>query len=138
MPPSTHRLANGGVIRAWRGVLTGEDQIESSQAFLSVAGVADAKYAIVDYRHVTAHNIRPLDAHRVSELLRTAGPIRVVVITPQDVLFGFARIVDLKRSDKAQWRLYVARTVDEAIAWLEEELPGLDFAEARHVLDSEQ
>ncbi len=55
----------------------------------------------------------------------------MVAIAPQDILFGFARIVDLTRGENAQWRVYVARTVDEAIAWLEEELPDLDFAEAR-------
>jgi len=74
----------------------------------------------------------------VSDLLRGLGPIRLVAIASQDVLFGFARIVDLKRSDEAQWRLYVARTVDEAIEWLEEELPDLDFTEARQRLDSEE
>jgi len=138
MPPSTHRLANGGVIRAWRGTLTGEDQVASSEQFLSLVDVAGVKYAIVDYRHVIAHSLRPLDVHRVSDLLRGLGPIRLVAIASQDVLFGFARIVDLKRSDEAQWRLYVARTVDEAIEWLEEELPDLDFTEARQRLDSEE
>ncbi len=137
MPPTTHRLANGGVIRVWRGVLTGEDQVESSQEFLSVAGLVDAKYSIVDYRRVTAHNIRPIDAHRISELLRPLGPIRIVAIAPQDILFGFARIVDLTRAENTPWRFHVARTVDEALEWLEEELPDLDFAEARQMLESE-
>ena len=122
----------------WRGVLTGEDQVQSSQEFLSLVGLADAKYAIVDYRRVTANNIRPIDAHRISQLMRSVGPIRVVAIAPQDILFGFARIADLTRGENAQWRFHVARTVDEAVAWLEEELPDLDFAEARQVLDSDQ
>jgi len=97
MPPSTHRLANGGVIRAWKGALSGDDQVASVQEFMSLAGAADLKYAIVDYRHVTTHSLRPQDAHRVAELFRRLGPIRVVAIASQDVLFGFGRIVDLTR-----------------------------------------
>lgn len=136
MPPSTHRLANGGVIRVWRGALGGADQVASAQQFLEIDDTGDVKYAIVDYRRVTSAALRPADARRVAEINRRLGPIRVAAIAPQDVVYGFGRMVELTRGDEAAWKVHVARTADEAIAWLEGELPDLDFTETRRVLDT--
>jgi len=54
-----HCLSNAALDappRKWRchpclaGTLTGEDQVASSEEFLSLVDVAGVKYAIVDYR----------------------------------------------------------------------------------------
>ncbi len=118
----------------WRGELDGDDQIASAQQFLAIEDAKNLKYAIVDYRQVTAAAVRSADARRLGEINRQLGPIRVAAIAPQDVVYGFGRMVEITRGDDAAWRLRVTRTVDEAIAWLEQELPGLDFTEARQLL----
>ena len=41
-----------------------------------------------------------------------------------------------RHGDDAAWRVHVVRTLDEAIAWLEQELPDVDFTEAREMLET--
>lgn len=136
MPPTTRRTSNGGVIRRWHGRVTAEDQVVSAGEYIELMREEPLTYAIVDYRNVQAFEPQRTDIQRIADRLHKLAGTRLVVIAPQDLVYGMARMFDLSLSDDARpWQLRVVRSVDEALAWLEEQLPGLDFSEARAALD---
>jgi hypothetical protein len=140
MPPTTRRTSNGGVIRRWHGRVTAEDQVASAGEYIELMGEQPLAYAIVDYRNVQTFEPQRKDIQRIADRLHKLVDTRLVVIAPQDLVYGMVRMFDLSLSDEARpWQLRVVRSVDEALAWLEEQLPGLDFSEARAALnDPEQ
>lgn len=133
-------MSNGGVIRRWHGRVTAEDQVVSAGEYIDLMREEPLAYAIVDYRNVQTFEPQRNDIQRIADRLHKLADTRLVVIAPQDLVYGMVRMFDLSLSDEARpWQLRVVRSVDEALAWLEEQLPGLDFSEARAALsDPEQ
>jgi hypothetical protein len=135
MPPTTWRTSNGGVIRRWHGNVTAEDQVASAGEFAELFRAGPIPYAIVDYRSVQKFEPKRGDIQRIADRLHGAArATRIAVIAPRDLIYGMARMFDLSLPDGSPWIIHVVRSVDEALAWLGEELPGVDVSEARAIL----
>ena len=108
------------ITEAW-GVLTDEDILDHKTRLLNDPGFEPKLMELSDIRSierldVTQAGIKAMVQHDAANLARRAGH-RVLLVVPNDLVFGMARMYELMGSRDAGG-VEVFRSMEEADAWL--------------------
>jgi len=120
-----------GVTYESSGIMTGQDLLDAdARAYQHIAGNPEIRYVFVDHsafpeQEVDPESIRVL-AHRVSTTLELIPDGIVAIAAPSDVLFGLSRMWQIQ-AEQPRLVISIARTREEAVAWLEAELAKRDL-----------
>lgn len=108
------------------GVLTGQDLLDADERLReAVRCNSRIRYLLVDHSRVSEEevdsaSIRAL-ARRTGETLELIPDGIVAIVAPNDVVFGLSRMWEIQ-AEQPGLLTFVARTREEAIAWLRRQL----------------
>jgi len=117
-----------GALRIGRGVVTGQEIIDSVESFLStVDDPMRITHQLVDFTKVDAFDVFTEDMERAAFLaLRNAkrmGKVRLAIAAPGDVAYGMCRMFGALVY-RSEWSICIVRAREEAVAWLGSRLDG--------------
>ena len=115
-----------GAVYTSSGVLTGQDLLDAdSRLHEELKRNPEIRYLLVDHSAISEEKIDTdslrLLARRSGDQLELITEGLVAVVAPNDVMFGLSRMWALM-ADQPELDTHIARSRDEATAWLEQEL----------------
>lgn len=115
-----------GAVYTSSGVLTGQDLLDADARVREEARRNPGfRYVFVDHSAIPEEKIDTESlqvlAERTSETLELIPAGMVAIAAPSDVLFGLSRMWETQ-AEQPGLVTFVARTRDEAVAWLKEKL----------------
>ncbi len=120
-----------GVVYKTSGLLTGQDLLDADQRLREELRVnPDIRYLLVDNSAVSEEQVETRSlmalADRIDDELASVVEGLVAIVAPNEVLFGLSRMW-ATLADRPDDTTNIARTLDEATAWLASELAKRDL-----------
>ncbi len=117
---------DGGVLTQYTGSLSDEELLKSAKERTQfVSKVKLYRYLLSDFTEVDDFNVTSEGIRATAEIakkmLQINDRILVSVILPTDVKYGVGRIFQAYADEEDRW-IKIARSMDEAVQWLNENL----------------
>lgn len=111
------------------GMVTDEDALESARARFRHPSFPEARVFYTDHSGIEGLEVTSEGALRLAELIREAAErnpdLRCVSILPSPGQYGMGRLFQAYAPDsETGWKTYIARSREEASAWLARVLAG--------------
>lgn len=128
--PITSTLINGGtgLLLVGEGIVSGPELVAGVYtARQLVLSSRMATFGLIDFTRISALNVSANEIKIIVEADKVAAmripKFALAVAAPRDVAYGLSRMYELYLNTPG-WSVAVFRTMDEAWAWLESEVPG--------------
>ena len=122
----THNKDDGGVITNYSGTVTDEELISSARERTTpIERVKSYKYLLSDFTGVHEFKVTPWGIRAAAEIANKMfhenSNILLSAVLPQDLQFGMGRMWQVY-TEGGEYKSYLARTKEEAIQWLHQNL----------------
>ncbi len=122
--PYENEWVGKGVIFHYSDVVTGSEIIQSNREVIEDERFATMEYQIVDMLNANKFECTPDEIKRIARLDIAAAKkkpdVIVVIVTDQDLIFGFARMYEQYVGDESTWQTEIFDNKDDANARLKE------------------
>ena len=123
----TYQEYDGGVVTVYRGTVTDKEMVNSANERITPTNkVKSYKYLLSDFTNVddfkiTTNGIKAV-ANISNLMFQLNANILVVIVVPSDLKYGMGRMWQAYTCVDDENKTQIARTRDEAIEWLKQNL----------------